>query len=246
MSSDYLGQFEIKTIFQLPAVLGYRLDFTNSSLYMMIATLTISSFLLIGSRRFVLVPGYLQAILENLYFFCFNALEQRIGNNAHKHVPMIMTVFLFILGSNLLGMLTFLPMSFTVTSHISVTLVLSIFVFAYSFIVLVMKRKNHIASFFVPSSVPRLLAPLIFVMELFSYCIRPFSLSIRLSANMVAGHVMMLVVAHLVHSMPVTIFPFGFLFMMLLFVFEVFISCLQAYIFMTLSTVYLADAYEEH
>ena len=246
MSDSYLGQFEIKTIFRLPEVFGCRVDFTNSALYMVVVCLMLSVLLYLGGRSLRSLPGLFQSMFEKLYFFCFDVLEQRIGDDAHKHLPVIMTVFLFILFSNLISMIPFLPMSFTVTSHVSVTFVLALVVFVYGFLILVRKSKGSIFSFFAPESVPTLLKPMIFVMELFSYCIRPFSLSIRLSANMVAGHVMMLVVASLVKSMPIMLFPFGFVFILLLLMFEIFISCLQAYIFMTLSSVYLADAYEEH
>ena len=164
------------------------------------------------------------------------------GEDAKKYIPFVFTLFMFILTCNLLGML---PFSFTVTSHIIVTFGMAIVVFVGVTIIGFMRHGFHYLSLFLPSGTPIAMAPLMIFTEFFAYMVRPVSLSVRLAANMTAGHIVMKVIASFVIMAPIIgVVPFALL--TVLTGFELFVAVLQAYIFTILSCVYLTDAVKLH
>ena len=186
-----MEQFEIKRIIPLE-LFGWDVSFTNSSLFMVIAMAIIPLFFLFAMNRRALVPGRLQSTAELSYEFIANMVRDIVGEAGMKYFPWVFTIFMFILALNLLGLV---PYSFTVTSHIIVTFALAAMVWL---IVTAIGFINHGPGFlklFVPSGVPWWLLPIIVVIELISYLIRPISHSVRLFANMMAGHAMLKVFA---------------------------------------------------
>ncbi|WP_395463241.1 F0F1 ATP synthase subunit A [Wolbachia endosymbiont of Cantharis cryptica] len=239
MALNPLEQFKVYTIMELPRLLGYDINFTNSSLFMMISVMLMIIFLLFGIRKGSVIPGYLQAAVEYVYDFVISIIENNTGSQGLKHIPFIFTVFIFILSCNLVGVL---PYSFTVTSHVIVTFALSMVVFAYTTIAGFKERGVEFLRILLPEGTPSWLAPMMIFIKLFAYLARPISLSIRLAANMIAGHTIIKVIAGFIMSMHVTLTPIPLLFITALIGFEVFVAILQAYIFTSLTCVYLSDA----
>ena len=190
-----------------------------------------------------LIPSRLQLSGELLYGMISGMLQQNVGPNGRKFVPLIFTLFIFILTCNLLGMI---PYGFTVTSHISVTFAMAITIFLFITFLGIYLHGLHFFSLFLPKGTPWWLAPLMVVIELFAYLARPVSLSLRLAANMVAGHVLLKVLAGFVVSMAIYIKILPIPFIVVLIGFEIFVAVLQAYIFTILSCVYLNDAVNLH
>lgn len=236
MELNPLDQFRIYTLAELPNLFGYDISFTNSSLFMMISVILAAMFLLIGIRK---KSGHFQASIEYIYEFVVSIIEGNTGNKGLNHIPLIFTIFIFILSCNLVGIL---PCAFTVTSHISVTFALSMIVFIYVTVVGFKERGLEFLSIFLPKGTPLWLAWLIVIIKLFAYLVRPVSLSIRLAANMVAGHVIIKVIAWFIVNMNIFLTPVPFFFVVALIGFEVFVAILQAYIFTILTCVYLSDA----
>lgn len=243
-----LHQFEIQTLLPL-TLAGHDVSFTNSSLYMVLATLGATAFITLGMRAKALIPGRFQAAVELLHNSVATIVGDTAGTHSKPYFPIIFSVFVFILFCNLLGMI---PGSFTVTSHILVTFLLALLVFLAVTITGFVRHGLHFFSLFVPHGTPLVMVPLMFVLELFSYCARPFSLAIRLFANMLAGHIMLKVFAGMVASLVVgggvTMFlaPLPIVLNVALIGFEFFVAGLQAYIFSILAAVYLHDALELH
>ncbi len=238
MALNPLEQFKVYTIIELPKLFGYDISFTNSSFFMMISVILTLLFLLLGVRKGAVIPGYLQAAVEYVYDFVISIIESNTGSKDLEHIPLIFTVFIFILSCNLVGIL---PYSFTVTSHVIVTFALSMVVFIYITIVGFKKRGIGFLRIFLPRGTPWWLAPIIIIIKLLTYLVRPVSLSIRLAANMIAGHTVIKVIAGLIVNMNVLFIPAPFLFIIALIGFEVFVAVLQAYIFTILTCVYLSD-----
>jgi F-type H+-transporting ATPase subunit a len=239
MALNPLEQFRVYTIVELPRLFGYDINFTNSSLFMMISVILMTLFLLFGIRRGAVIPGYLQAAVEYIYDFVISIIENNTGSNGLRHIPLIFTVFIFVLSCNLVGIL---PYGFTVTSHVIVTFALSMVVFIYVTIVGFKERGVEFLRVLLPKGTPSWLAPMIIIIKLFTYLVRPLSLSIRLAANMIAGHTIIKVIAGFIVSMNVFLTPVPFLFVIALIGVEVFVAILQAYIFTILTCVYLSDA----
>lgn len=235
-------QFQIKPIFEI-IIAGYQLSFTNSSLFMLLAVSIALLLLYMGSRKVETNPSRWQSSSEILFNFVDHLVTDVAGTEARKFVPFIFTLFLFILLCNLLGMI---PYSFTVTSHIAVTFALAITLFTGITILGFVKHGTHFLSLFLPKGTPVVMAPLMIFIELLSYLIRPVSLSLRLSANMTAGHVAMKVIAYLCFAGGILYGAFPFLFLCIFTGFEIFIAVLQAYIFSILTCVYLRDAVQLH
>jgi F-type H+-transporting ATPase subunit a len=170
-------------------------------------------------------------------------LDQNVGAKGKKFVPLIFTLFMFILTCNVFGMI---PYGFTVTSHISITFALAMMVFLLVTLFGIYLHGFHFFSLFLPAGTPWWLAPLMVVIELFAYLARPVSLSLRLAANMVAGHVLLKVMAGFVVSMAIYLKILPIPFIVVLIGFELFVAALQAYIFTILSCVYLNDALNLH
>lgn len=242
MQHSPIEQFEIHTLVPLE-IGGIDWSFTNASLWMMIIVFSIWAFVSMGMSRASVVPGRLQSMVELAYEFIAKMLHETAGREARKFFPFVFSLFMFILFANLWGMI---PGTFTVTSHIFVTFALAITVFIG---VTILGFINHGLGFFkilLPSGVPPVLAPLLVVIELISYLSRPVSLSVRLFANMMAGHTMMKVVAGFVLPLgSFYVLPglLPLLFVVALTGLEILIAALQAYVFAMLTCIYLNDAY---
>ncbi len=222
---------------------GYDASFTNSSLWMLMATGLVTAFLLYSMRGGSLVPTRAQSLSEVTYEFVSNMVRQNAGHAGMKYFPVIFTIFLFVLGMNLLGMIPLPGLgNFTVTSHIIITFALAAFVWIGVTLIGIGKHGLRFFKLFVPSGVPIWLLPLITVIEVISYFTRPISLSVRLFANMMAGHTMLAVFGSFAVGLGILggWLPFGF--MVLLMGLEILIAFLQAYVFAVLSCIYLNDA----
>lgn len=238
-----LAQFEITPIFKLPELLGYDIAFTNSSLFMVIAVAAIWLFFALSMRKATLIPSRMQSVAESTYSFVANTVRENAGHGSEKFFPLVFSLFLFVLFANLIGML---PYAFTVTSHVVITFALAILVFFAVTLVAIFKHGplKFLASF-LPEGTPWWMAPMMYFIELFSYLARPVSLSVRLAANMIAGHTMLKVIAGFVVMLGAAgIAPMALL--VVLTGFEVFIAILQAYIFTVLTCVYLNSALHLH
>lgn len=242
MSHNPLEQFTIKELAKF-SIYDYNLSFTNSSLFMLIALASVTLYFMAALYRKKLIPGKLQMSAELLYNLNADMAFKNIGPKGKQYVPLVFTLFLFILSCNLLGMV---PYSFTVTSHISITFALAMFIFLLVTIIGFMRHGLHFLSLFLPSGTPLWLAPLMIVIELFAYLARPVSLSLRLAANMVAGHVLLKVIAGFIVSMSIYLKFIPIPFVVILIGFEIFVAILQAYIFAILTCVYLNDAINLH
>ncbi len=237
-----LAQFEIKTL--IPLKLGETdVSFTNSALYMSLAVGLAILFLVIGMRRRELVPGRWQSMAEISYEFVANLLRDTVGAEGRKFFPFVFTLFMFVLFGNMLGMT---PYSFTFTSHIIVTFAMALVVFLVVTILGFVKHGLHFFSFFAPPGVSVALWPLMIPIEIISYLSRPVSLSLRLFANLTAGHTMLKVFAGFVVSMGVVggILPLAFV--VALTGLEILIAFLQAYVFTILTCFYINDAIHLH
>ncbi len=243
-SHSPLEQFAIVPIYKIPLA-GYDVSFTNSSLWMVLAVAAIIALLLPASRKRAVIPGRLQSSAEMLIEFINSTILDAAGKEGLKYFPIIFSLFVFILTCNLLGMV---PGAFTVTSHIIVTFALAAFVFIGVTLIAIFKHGiGKFLHFFLPEGTPIIMAPLLFIIEFFSYLSRPVSLSIRLAANMMAGHVTMKVIAGLIITFGMVI-GISSMFPLLLFLtgFEIAIAIIQAYIFTILTCVYLNDALHLH
>jgi F-type H+-transporting ATPase subunit a len=236
-----LAQFEIKTLVPLKFG-GLDASFTNSSLFMVATVVVVSAFLILGMRRNALVPGRWQSMAELSYVFIANLVKDTVGSEGRNYFPFIFTVFMFVLFGNLLGMV---PYSFTFTSHIVVTFTMAAVIFVGVTLIALAKHKMHFFSFFMPPGVPLLMAPLLIPIEIISYLSRPISLSVRLFANMLAGHTLLKVFAGFIISLGV----FGvapWVFVVALTGLEIVIAFLQAFVFTILTCLYLNDALHLH
>jgi F-type H+-transporting ATPase subunit a len=237
-----MEQFGIERIVPLE-LFGYDISFTNSSLMMVIAVVLISGFLILSMGRRALVPGRLQSIAELSYEYIANMVRENLGEEGMKFFPWVFTIFIFILTLNLLGMI---PHSFTVTSHIIVTFAFAAMVWITVTLIGFARHGFGFLRLFVPSGIPIWLMPIIIPIELISYLIRPVSHSVRLFANMMAGHTMLKVFAGFVVGL-------GFLggwaplaFLVAFTGLEFLVAFLQALIFTVLTCIYLNDALHMH
>jgi F-type H+-transporting ATPase subunit a len=206
---------------------------------MLIAILAITAFLLIATRQRSLVPTRLQSMAELSYEFIANMIRDNVGTAGMKYFPFIFSLFMFILFCNLIGMI---PFTFTVTSHIIVTFAMALVVFIGVTIIGFTRHGLHFLKFFVPAGVPMALLPLLVVIEVLSYLIRPVSLSVRLFANMTAGHTMLKVFGGFVVMLGILGGWAPLAFVVALTGLEVGIAILQAYVFTILTCIYLNDA----
>lgn len=236
-----LEQFEIKRL--IPLHIGQvDISFTNSALFMIVAVLLATALLVIGTRRAQLVPGRLQSVAELSYEFIANMIEENVGTEGMRYFPFIFTLFMFVLFGNLIGMV---PYTFTYTSHIIVTFALAAVIFIGVTMIGLTRHGFHFFTLFAPQGVPWPLLLLLVPIELISYFIRPFTLSIRLFANMLAGHAILAVFAGFVAALGILgIAPLamdvGFMLL------EFLVAALQAYIFTILTCLYLNDAIHLH
>jgi len=222
---------------------GVDASFTNASMFMMFAVAGVATFLMLSMRGRALVPTRWQSMAELSYEFIAGMVRDNVGNEGRKYFPFVFSLFMFILFANLIGLL---PYSFTFTSHIIVTFAMAITVFLGVTVIGIVRHKLHFLSFFMPAGVPVVMAPILIPIEIVSYLSRPVSLSIRLFANMMAGHTMMKVFAGFV-------IPLGILggwaplaVDVALTGFEFLVAFLQAYVFTILTCLYLNDAIHLH
>ncbi|MBI2586251.1 MAG: F0F1 ATP synthase subunit A [Rhodospirillales bacterium] len=236
-----LAQFEIKR--WVPIQVGdIDVSFTNSATFMALTVIGVSAFLVLGMRRHALVPGRWQSMAELSYVFIANLVKDTVGTEGRPYFPFIFTVFMFVLFGNLFGMV---PYGFTFTSHIVVTFTMAIVVFMGVTVIALIKHKLHFFTFFMPPGVPLIMAPLLVPIEIISYLSRPVSLSVRLFANMLAGHTLLKVFAGFVVALGLFgAFPLAFI--VALTALEIVIAFLQAFVFTILTCLYLNDALHLH
>lgn len=241
MALDPLHQFQIQPIIPIE-VAGIDLSFSNASLFMVLGAVLTVAFMSIGLSRRALIPGRWQSASESIYEFIANMLREQTGAKGREFFPFVFTLFMVVLMGNLLGMI---PFSFTYTSHIIVTFTLAIVVFLLVTILGFVKHGLHFLSFFAPSGIPLPLLFLVVPIELVAYLSRPISLSVRLFANMMAGHMILKVFAGFAVMMGIAgVLPL--ILITLLTGFEFLIAFIQAYVFAVLTCVYLKDALELH
>ena len=243
MATNPMHQFHVYRIGPEINIAGVDLSFTNASLFMLISAVLISILLLFSTREKKLTPSKIQLISEMLYNFIAKMISDTAGKKAKPYFPFIFSLFIFILFCNMVGML---PYSFTVTSHIIVTLTFAIFIFIGVSILGFVIHGFKFLKIFVPSGVPVILLPMITIIEIISYLSRPLSLSVRLFANMMAGHTMLKVFGGFVISLGLIggWLPLGF--SVALTGLEILIAFLQAYVFAILTCIYLNDALNLH
>lgn len=248
--SGPLEQFKVKMYEPHLSIGGLDISFNNSALFMVIALVLSVALIMIGMSKERMIPGRLQSLVEVIYGFARKTAYDIAGPKVGPYIPIVFSIFIFVLFGNMLGMV---PFSFTYTSHIIVTFILGVFVILFVTAVGFAKHGLHFLHIFLPSGVPMVIAPIVIAIELVSYFARPVSLSIRLAANMLAGHVMLKlfagftvtlaaalgIVGYAVGTLPVAV-------NIALIGFEFFVAGLQAYIFTLFTCVYLRDALEMH
>ena len=249
MTVDPLHQFSIKPIFTV-VIGGTDVSFSNSSLSMMAVVLIVFSLMTFSVKSKSLVPGRWQSLAEIFYEFISRMVRDNAGHDAKPFFPFVITLFMFILCGNLLGMV---PGAFTFTSHIVVTFSMAIFVFSMVTLLAIVKHGIKFLTFFMPHGVPLWMAPLLVPIEIVSYLSRPISLSVRLFANMMAGHTMLKVFTGFTIMMMGSGTALGYaagvvpvVINVALIGFEIGVALLQAYVFTILTCLYIKDALELH
>jgi len=243
--ADPISQFQIKKIATLGTVGGQEIAFTNSALFMLIAVAAVSLLMIGATSRRAVIPGRMQSVAELTYEFVADMLRSSAGKEGMKFFPLVFTLFTFVLFANMVGMI---PGSFTVTSHIIVTALLAIIVFLTVLIYGFYKNGVKFLKLFVPSGIPIYIMPLIVMIEVISFLSRPLSHSVRLFANVFAGHITLKVFASFVPMLAGlgilgwfgAVLPLGMT--VALTALEFLVAFLQAYVFTILTCIYLNDA----
>ena len=245
-----MEQFEIVRLKPL-MLAGHDVSFTNSSLWMLVALAAIAIFLFVGTAKPQLIPGRWQAAVEYMYDFVRSMLDQNVGAEGRRYVPLVFSIFLFVLFCNLLGLIPWVG-TFTPTSHIAVTLGLAFLVFIIVLCVGFARHGLHFFALFWPSGTNIFLGVFVALIEFLSFLSRPFTLAIRLFANMTAGHVLLKVFGTFVvalGSFGALPYVFGILPLgvnIALCALEMLIAVVQAYVFALLTSIYLNDAVNLH
>ncbi|MBO0741592.1 MAG: F0F1 ATP synthase subunit A [Hyphomicrobiaceae bacterium] len=240
---DPIHQFELHPIVPIK-IFGWDVSFTNSSLFMVASVILITAFFMLSMRSRSLVPGRLQSMAEITHEFVAGMLRESTGSAGMKFFPFVFTIFMFIFTCNMLGMI---PGFFTVTSHIIVTAALAALVFLTVLIVGFAKNGVRFLKVFVPEGVPIAILPLVVLIEVISFLTRPVSHSVRLFANMLAGHITLKVFGGFVVMLLgagtfAALSPLPLLMAIALTALEVLVAFLQAYVFTMLTCMYLNDA----
>jgi F-type H+-transporting ATPase subunit a len=243
MAANPMTQFEVYRIGPEIKVGTFDISFTNASLFMVVSSLAILAIFNLGSKKNSLLPNKLQLMSELSYTFVAKMIADTAGSKARPYFSFIFSLFMFVLFCNMFGMI---PYTFTVTSHIIVTFVLASFIFIGVTIIGFIKHGFGYLKLFIPSGVPVVLLPLIVVIEIISYLSRPISLSVRLFANMMAGHTMMKVFGGFVISLGIVGGWLPLSFSVALTGLEILVAFLQAYVFAILTCIYLNDALNLH
>jgi len=245
MQIDPIHQFQIENLMPMVSMGGHQISFTNSALFMLLIVAGVSTFLIGATARRAVVPGRIQSIAEISYEFVANTVRSSAGTEGMKFFPFVFTLFMFVLAANLIGLI---PYSFTVTSQLIVTATLALSVFflvvGYGF----WKNGLHFLNLFVPKGVPKLILPAIVLIEILSFLSRPVSHSVRLFANMLAGHITLQVFAGFIIMLASAgilgwfgaVLPFAMVVMLT--ALELLVAFLQAYVFAILTCIYLNDA----
>ena len=245
MANDPISQFKINKIVPLENVGGLDLSFTNASLFMVVTVASIAGFLYLATANRGLVPGRAQSVAEMAYEFVANMLRDAAGTEGMKFFPLVFSLFMFVLIANLFGMI---PFFFTVTSQIIVTFALALLVIGTVVVYGFMKHGMKFLGLFVPHGVPGYIMPLVVPIEVISFLSRPISLSVRLFANMLAGHITLKVFAGFVAGMSGAgaLGLFGSILPLAMTIaitaLEFLVAFLQAYVFAVLTCMYLNDA----
>ena len=243
MAANPMTQFEVYRIGPEIRIGTFDISFTNASLFMVISSITILVIFNLGAKKNLMLPNKLQLLAEISYSFVSKMISDTAGSKAKPYFAFIFSLFMFVLFCNMFGMI---PYTFTVTSHIIVTFVLAAFVFIGVTIIGFIKHGFGYLKLFVPSGVPIVLLPLIVIIEIISYLSRPISLSVRLFANMMAGHTMMKVFGGFVVSLGILGGWLPLSFSVALTGLEILVAFLQAYVFAILTCIYLNDALNLH
>lgn len=243
--ADPIAQFQIKKIATLGTIGGQEIAFTNSALFMLLAVGGITLLMIGATAKRELVPGRMQSVAELTYEFVADMLRSSAGSEGMKFFPLVFSLFTFILFANMIGLI---PGTFTVTSHIIVTVMMALIVFLTVLGYGIYRNGFKFLKLFVPSGIPIVILPLIVLIELMSFLSRPLSHSVRLFANMLAGHITLKVFAGFV-TMLGSIGIFGALVAVLpltltvaLTALEFLVAFLQAYVFTILTCIYINDA----
>jgi len=234
-----MDQFVIRPLFGGDQIHWYTV--TNMTLWMALAVLAMAALLVLGTRRRALVPSRSQSVAELIYGFVYKMIEDVTGHEAVKYFPYVMTIFLFILFANFLGLI---PMAFATTSHIAITVVLALAVFISVTVLGFVKHGMTFLGLFWVQAAPLPLRPILAVIELISYFVRPVSHSIRLGGNIMAGHAVIKVFAGF--AAVALIAPLSIVAIMAMYAMEVLVAFIQAYVFTILTCVYLRDAMHPH
>ena len=236
-----MEQFEIKPLIPLN-IGGVDVSFTNSSLFMVLAV--VSAVLLMGIclRKRTIIPSVAQSVPEVLYEFIAGLLRENVGMEGMKYFSFIFSLFTYVAFGNVLGLF---PYAFTFTSHLAAVGGLSVIALLFNIGIGIKKKRLGYLRTFLPRGIPLILAPLIVPIEMISFLSKPFSLTVRLVANMTVGHIMLKIIAGFVLALGIGgIVPLAF--DAAIVVFEIFIALLQAFIYTVLSCIYLGDALHEH
>jgi F-type H+-transporting ATPase subunit a len=245
MAADPIHQFQITKLFTIGHIGGQEIVFTNSSAYMFLSVAVISLLMIGGSAGRQLVPGRIQSIAELSYEFVANTIRSTAGSEGMKFFPLVFSLFMFIMVSNLVGII---PYTFTVSSHLIVTAALALLVFFTVLFYGLYKNGLKFFKLFMPSGVPIYILPLVVFIEVISFFLRPVSHSVRLFANMLAGHIALKVFASFIAMLGAlgiagwagAVLPLGLT--MALTALELLVAFLQAYVFAILTCIYLNDA----
>ena len=246
MAGSPLDQFKIKPLYEID-LYGYDISFTNSALFMVLAVVIAIGIMLPAALNRKMAVSGMQAFGESIYYFVSNLVRDTATKSSSPYFPFVFSLFMMILVGNLLGML---PYSFTFTSHIVVTFALSLIVFLFVTVVGFIRHGFRFFNLFLPHGTPWYIAPILVPIEVLSYFLRPVTLSVRLFANMMAGHILLKVFLGLI-----TLFfglagygasAFPFIMTSVMIGFEFFVACIQAFIFTLLTCVYLKDAIHLH
>jgi F-type H+-transporting ATPase subunit a len=230
-----MEQFLVKPLFGDGPVQWYTV--TNVTLWMLIAVLAVAALFVLGTRRRAIVPSRSQSVAELVYGFIHNMVEEVAGHDGVKYFPYVLTLFMFVLFANLLGLI---PMSFTTTSHVAVTVSLAMLVFLGVTILGFVRHGIGFLSMFWVTSAPLAVRPILALIEVTSYFVRPVSHSIRLAGNMMAGHAVIKVIAGFASLAAVSPVVVGGV--VAIYALELLVACVQAYVFTILTCVYLRDA----
>jgi F-type H+-transporting ATPase subunit a len=239
-----IEQFEIKKLVSFGKIGGHEIAFTNSAAYMMLAVALILLLFIYGTRSRSLIPGRIQAMAEMAYEFVANTVRESAGHDGMRFMPLVFSLFMFVLTCNLIGMI---PYTFTVTSHLIVTAALAAVVILTVIIFGIYKHGAHFFGLFVPSGVHPLMLIILVPIEVISFISRPISLSVRLFANMLAGHIALKIFAGFVATLLFSggwaiLSPLPLALTVALTALEMLVAVLQAYVFAVLTCIYLHDA----